>query len=84
MIQYRKGECVRPGSLPISQLILLDLFIPPIGAVLWRFMAGGWAAGVQGGKASEETRKRQWLEFWVLLGLAYAVMFGFTVYAWLA
>jgi hypothetical protein len=74
---------VRPGSLPMPQLILLDLILPPIGTVLWRFMAGGWAASVQGGKASRETRKRQWFEFWVLLGLAYAMMFSFTIYAWL-
>lgn len=74
---------MRPGSLPISQLILLDLIVPPIGAILWRLMAGGWAVGVQGGNVSEETRRRQWFEFFVLLGLAYLLMFGFTIYAWL-
>jgi len=76
---------VRPGSLPISQIILLDLIVPPIGAILWRFMSGGWAIGVQGGKVSEDTRRRQWFEFWVLLCLAYLLMFGLTIYyAWLA
>ncbi len=67
----------------MPQLILLDLIVPPIGAILWRLMAGGWAVGVQAGKVSEETRRRQWFEFWVLLGLGYILLFGFTIYAWL-
>jgi hypothetical protein len=67
---------MRPGSLPISQLILLDLIVPPIIAFLWRFMAGGWAGAVQGAQVTKETRERQSLEFWVILGLTYLVFFG--------
>jgi hypothetical protein len=74
---------VHPGSLPTPQLILLDVVVPPIGGLLWRFLAGGWATAVQGDKISEETRRRQWLEFRVLVVMAYVIMFGFTIYAWL-
>lgn len=74
---------VRPGALPIYQQIFLDVFIPPIGAVLWRFMAGGWASTVQGGKVSEVTRRRQSYEFWVILCLGYAIAFGIAIYGWL-
>jgi hypothetical protein len=69
-----------PGALPISQIILLDLIVPPIGAVIWRLMAGGWAGVVQGDKVSEETRGRQWTEFWAILGTGYFIMFGATIY----
>jgi hypothetical protein len=75
---------VRPGSLPISQLILWDLIVPPIIAVLWRITAGGWAMGVQRGDVSEKTRQRQWTEFWAILVLTFLVLFGFTIYSWLS
>jgi len=71
---------MRSGALPLYQQILLDVFIPPIGALVWRRMAGGWASGVQGGNVSNKTKRRQSVEFWVLLGLAYMVMFGITIY----
>ena len=74
---------MRPGSLPISQLILLDLIAPPVIATVWRFKVGGWARAVQGGKVSEETRDRQRMEFWAVLILSYLVAFGVTIYAWL-
>lgn len=74
---------MRPGALPISQQILLDLIAPPVLAAVWRFKASGWARAVQGGKVSEETRDRQRMEFWVVLILSYLVMFGVTLYAWL-
>ena len=57
---------MRPGSLPIPQLILLDLIAPPVIATVWRFKAIGWARAVQGGKVSEETRARQRSEFYGL------------------
>lgn len=67
----------------MPQLILLDTVAPPIVALLWRFMAGGWATAVQGDKVSEETRRRQWVAFKAFLVMGYVIMFGFTVYAWL-
>jgi len=74
---------MRVGALPISQQLLLDLIVPPAGAGVWWLMARGWAQAVQGGSASEETKARQRVEFWAVLGLAYLVMFGFTLYGWL-
>ena len=74
---------MHPGALPLSQLVLVDIIVPPVGALLWRFMAGGWASGVVGGNAGDQVKRRQWFEFWVLLCLGYLLMFGFTVYAWL-
>ncbi len=75
---------MRPGALPISQMILLDLIAPPIGAIIWRLMAGGWAGVAQGDEVSEETRGRQWAEFWAILGVGYFIMFGISIYGWLA
>ena len=37
----------------MPHLILLDLELPLIGAMLWRFMAGGWAIVAHGIKTSE-------------------------------
>lgn len=72
---------MRPGALPLSQQILLDICVPPIIAFLWKLMAGGWGSLVQGGKVSEGTSSRQWFEFWVILAMGYALLFGFTIYA---
>lgn len=77
------GDPMRPGSVPMSQLILWDIFLPPVVAGFWWLMAGGWAIGVQGGKVSKDTKSRQRAEFWGLLCLAYVILFGFTLYDWL-
>ena len=74
---------MRPGALPISQIILLDLIAPPIAAILWQVMSRGWAGVVQLGQLSQETKRRQNLGFWAILGLGYFVMFGITIYAYL-
>jgi hypothetical protein len=74
---------LRPGALPISEQILLDLFFPPVGACIWWLMARGWAVTVQGGPPSETTKKLQRWLFWALLASAYLLMFGITVYRWL-
>jgi hypothetical protein len=68
------------GGLPIGQLILLDVLVPPIGTCIWWLMARGWAGIVQLGSPSDSTRKRQKWEFFVILVTAYLLMFGITVY----
>jgi len=73
---------MRPGALPISKQILLDLFLPPVGTMVWWFMARGWAGVVQGGKTTETTKQRQKYEFWIILSAAYLLMFGITAYAY--
>jgi hypothetical protein len=77
---HERGLLMRPGALPLFQQTLLDIFIPPIGALVSRLLAGGWASGVQGGNVSNKTKRRQSVEFWVLLGFVYMVMFGITIY----
>jgi hypothetical protein len=74
---------MRPGALPLSQLIVLDLLVPPIGTCIWWLMSRGWAGFVQGGAISENTRKRQKREFWSILIAAYLLMFGITIYGYL-
>jgi hypothetical protein len=68
------------GPIPISQMILLDIVIPPIGTCMWWLMARGWAGFVQLGRVSDTTQKRQRWEFWVILAAAYVIMFGITIY----
>jgi hypothetical protein len=71
------------NALPLGQLLLLDIFFPPIGAMLWWLMARGWAGFVQGGNVSDRTKARQRMEFWFALGGVYLIMFGVTLYAYL-
>ncbi|HTW60772.1 MAG TPA: hypothetical protein VMD55_03130 [Terracidiphilus sp.] len=74
---------MRPGALPIQQQILVDLIAPPVGALLWRFVAGGWAEA-RARDGSEETRRRRSNEFWVILILGYFLMFGISLFTWFA
>ena len=74
---------MRPGSLPLSQLVLLDLVAPPALAFAWALLSGGWAAIVQGGNVSDETQQRQKTEFWAILIMTFLMGVGCTVYAWL-
>jgi hypothetical protein len=47
-------------------------------------LQGRWLGqSSSGGKVSEETRRRQRMEFWAALILSYLVAFGVTIYAWL-
>jgi hypothetical protein len=66
--------------LPFSEQIMLDLVVPPVGAAIWWLMARGWAGAVQGNTLSQRTKVRQKWEFWILLFVAYLLMFGITAY----
>jgi hypothetical protein len=72
----------RPGSLPLSTQVLLDLIGPPIGAGLWWLLSRGWAVTVQRGEISERTRRRQVYGFWVVMGVSYVVMIAITAYGY--
>lgn len=50
---------MRPGAAPISEQIMFDLIIPPVGAALWWMMSRGWARSVQQGEISKQTKRRQ-------------------------
>ena len=73
----------RPGVLPLSQQIILDLLFPPVGAGIWWLMSTGWAMLMQGGKISDRTKIFRKRLFWALLAAAYALMFGVTFYTYL-
>jgi len=71
---------IHEGALPISQQILLDIFVPPVGTLVWWLMSRVWATAVQGGEVSETTRKRQKKIALALLILVYVLMFSITIY----
>ena len=69
------------SALPLPQQILLDIFLPPIVAITYRLLVFGWTYVVQGGRVSEATRRRQWLEFRAILVIMYAMAAVIFVYA---
>jgi len=73
---------IRHAAAPLYQQILYDIFLPPIGAVLWWLMSRGLATTVQSGTVSEETKRRQKVEFVVVLIATYLIMFSITIYAY--
>ena len=73
---------VRAGALPLYQQILLAIFWPPVGTGIWWLMSRGWALTVQGGVISETTKRRQKVELWAVLTIAYAISFGIVIYAY--
>ena len=75
----RGDKNVNAGGAPLYEQIAIFALAPPIGACLWRLMSRGWAMGVQGGKVSDRTKRRQGIEFWALLAVAYALMLGVLV-----
>jgi len=74
---------IRPGALPLSTQIVLDLIAPPIGAALWWVLSRSWSTLVHGGSVPPKTIRRQKIEFWILLGVAYALMIFITAYAYM-
>jgi len=73
---------MRPGAHPIGEQILVDLLVPPIGACVWWVMARGWGITVQSRDVTDDTKKRQKLEFWLVLGIVSVLMFGITIYGY--
>jgi hypothetical protein len=66
---------------PLWVQMLTLIFGPPVMACLVWLLSRGWAMGVQGGRVSEKTKRRQKIEFWsVLIGL-YILGFGIALYA---
>jgi hypothetical protein len=58
----------------------MDLFVPPTGAAVWWLTSRNLARTLQRSKISATTRTRQQREFWIILTLAYLLMFGITMY----
>jgi hypothetical protein len=74
---------MRPGSAPLGEQLPIVLLGPPIMAALFWFMSRGWALSVQGGVASDRTKRRQKIEFWMVLAAMYGIGIGMALYAWL-
>jgi hypothetical protein len=73
----------KPDAASFGEQLLILVAGPPIMAGLIWLLSRGWALTVQGGTSSQTTRKRQKLEFWVVLVVLYAVGAGIFGYAWL-
>jgi hypothetical protein len=71
------------GAAPLGEQIAILILGPPIMATLIWFMSRGWATSIQGGVASNKTKHRQKVEFWVVLVAMYFLGFGMALYAWL-
>ncbi len=72
---------MRPGAAPLGEQLAILLLGPPIMAALICFMSRGWALSVQGGVASDRTKRRQKVEFWMVLVAMYAIGAGMALYA---
>jgi hypothetical protein len=73
----------RSGAAPLGEQLAIVLLGPPIMAALVWFMSRGWALSVQAGVASDRTKRRQRVEFWMVLALMYSITIGMAVYTWL-
>jgi hypothetical protein len=74
---------MRPGAAPLGEQLAILIVGPPVMACLIWLGRRGWARTVQGGKASERTKVRQKIEFWMVLIFMYVLGFGMALYAWL-
>ena len=70
------------GAAPIGEQLAFAILGPPVMASLIWLMSRGWAMTVQGGVSSEKTKRRQKLEFWVVLTFMYLMVWGMFAYAW--
>ncbi len=73
---------MRPGAAPIGEQLAILIAGPPLMASLIWLMSRGWATSVQGGTVSEKTKRRQRLEFWIVLIAMYVIGFCMALYAW--
>ena len=72
---------MRNGAAPLSEQILIVVLGPPIMATLWWLASRGFGRAVQGGTVSEKTKRRQKIEFFVLLVAMYVLGIGIVLYA---
>ena len=73
----------RSGAAPLGEQVLILVIGPPVMACLVWLLSRGWASTVQGGLPSERTKRRQKVQFWVVLVVLYIMALGVFLYAWL-
>jgi uncharacterized membrane protein HdeD (DUF308 family) len=74
---------MRPGAAPLGEQLAILILGPPIMASLFWIMSRGWAHTVQGEVVSDRTKRRQKMEFWILMVVMYILDIGLSLYAWL-
>jgi len=74
---------MRPGAAPIGEQLAILIAGPPLMASLIWLMSRGWATSVQTGTVSKRTKRRQKLEFWIVLVAMYVIGLSMALYAWL-
>lgn len=74
---------MRPGAAPLGEQLAILIAGPPVMAGLIWLMSRGWAKTIQGGTATERTKSRQKIEFWMVLVVMYVLGFGMALSAWL-
>jgi hypothetical protein len=72
---------MRTSALPLGEQLIIFLIGPPVMAVLWWLASRGFGTVAQGGEVSDRTKRRQRVEFWLLLLLMYLLGFGIFIYA---
>ena len=70
----------RHQPAPLLEQILIFVLGPPIMACLFWLKARGWAETVQGSCVSDTTKRRQKVEFWVLLLVMYLFSLCCVIY----
>jgi hypothetical protein len=67
--------------MSLTQQLLSDLVVPPIGTCLWWLLSRGTATVIEGAQVSEGTKKMQSKGIFVILAIGYVAMFGVTGYS---
>ncbi len=70
---------IRHAAAPLSEQVMYDIIIPPIGAAIWWLMSRGWTTALS---TNDSEAVRGWTKsgFWMLLLAAYVLMFSITIY----
>ena len=72
---------MRPGASPLWEQVLFAIVGPPMMALLIRAGSRKWAHAVQGAALSQQTERRQQVEFWSVLIIMYLMVIGIVIYA---
>jgi hypothetical protein len=65
---------------PLWEQLAILIAGPPVMSCLWWLRSRGWAKEFQGADVSEQTKRRQRIEFWGLLLTLYLISVGTAAY----
>lgn len=72
---------LRHAPVPLSEMLLLDIFAPPIGVSIWWLMSKGLQINLGTTKSLRVARWTKWLG-WFLLIAVELMFWGGTVYTY--